>query len=102
MRGYECYHTSHPDDTTKGGAAILVKNTIKHQKPKFATEWLQVSTIKMYTGEHKYIVSAIYSPPKHNIKKDEYTIFLKSLGNYFIVGGDFNAKHNYFGSRLTN
>ncbi|KMQ84691.1 rna-directed dna polymerase from mobile element jockey-like protein [Lasius niger] len=103
IRGYECYHTPHPDDIAKGGAAILVRNTIKHQEePKFATEWLQAATIKIHTGEHKYTVSAIYSPPKFNIKKDEYTIFLKSLDNYFIVGGDFNAKHNYFGSRLTN
>lgn len=29
-------------------------------------------------------------------------MFLRTLGNYFIAGGDFNAKHHFFGSRLTS
>ena len=103
MRGYKGYHTPHPDNIAKGGAAILIKDTIKHcGEPKFESEMIQASTIKIYTAGHKCVVSAIYSPPKHNIKKEEYAIFLKSLGNYFIAGGDFNAKHHFFGSRLTN
>jgi len=41
------------------------------------------------------IVSAIYSPPKHAIDKDEYLNYFSSLGHRFIVGGDYNAKHLY-------
>lgn len=63
---------------------------------------MQAASIKIFSANHKYVVSTIYSPPKHNIKKDEYIKFLKTLGNYFIVRGDFNAKFYYFGSRLTN
>lgn len=52
----------------------------------------------------EYAISAAYTLPKHNIKKDEYTMFLKPLGNYFIGnyfnGGDFNAKYTFFGSKL--
>lgn len=29
-------------------------------------------------------------------------MFLNTLGNYFIAGGDYNAKHSFFGSRITN
>lgn len=103
MRDFKSYHTPHPDNTAKGGAAILIRDTIKnHEELKFETAWLQAATIKIYTAEHKYTVSAIYSPPKYNVKKENYIKFFRTLGNYFIVGGDFNAKHNFYGSRLTN
>jgi hypothetical protein len=46
--------------------------------------------------------SAIYSPPKHNNKYEGYDRFFTTLGNRFIAGGDFNAKHTFWGSRLTN
>lgn len=78
-----------------------MKDTTKHYKEqKFIIEWLQTVTIKVHLEGHEYAILAAYSPPKHNIKKDEYTMFLKSLSNYFIIGGDFNAKHRFFGSRL--
>lgn len=38
--------------------------------------------------------------PKFNNKETEYTHFLSSLGHRFIDGGDYNAKHTYWGSRL--
>jgi len=47
-------------------------------------------------------ISAIYCPPKHNNKYEDYDHFFKTLGNRFLVGGDFNAKHTFWGSRLTN
>jgi hypothetical protein len=46
--------------------------------------------------------SAIYCPPKHNNKYEDYDRFFKTLGNRFIAGGDYNAKHTSWGSRLTN
>lgn len=44
-------------------------------------------------------VTAVYSPPKHNIKKEQYEQFFKTLGNRFIAGGDYNTKHPWWGSR---
>jgi len=49
----------------------------------------------------RFSFAAIYSPPRHNISTDEYKDFLQTLGNRFIVGGDWNAKHTQWGSRLT-
>jgi hypothetical protein len=46
-------------------------------------------------------ISAAYLPPRHNIKQEHLTAFFTSLGRRFIVGGDFNAKHTVWGSRLT-
>jgi hypothetical protein len=46
-------------------------------------------------------VAGLYCPPKHPLNKYEYLEFLGHLGKRFIVGGDFNAKNTYWGSRLT-
>jgi len=46
-------------------------------------------------------VTAVYSPPKHNIKTLDYEYFFNTLGQHFITGGDYNAKHTYWGSRTT-
>jgi len=45
-------------------------------------------------------ISAIYSPPRHTIKREHYISFFKTLSNRFIAAGDYNAKYTYWGSRL--
>jgi len=40
-----------------------------------------------------FTVTAIYSPPRHAISSEEYTSFLRTQGNKFIVGVDWNAKN---------
>jgi len=47
-------------------------------------------------------ISALYSPPKHAIKSEQYTKFLEDLGNRFIASGDYNAKYTQWVSRLTS
>ena len=50
----------------------------------------------------KTTISAIYCPPKHNNKYEDNDHFFKTVGNSFLVGEDFNAKHTFWGSRLTD
>lgn len=45
-------------------------------------------------------MSAIYCPPKHKITEQQFHEFFESLGNRFISGGDYNAKHHHWGSRV--
>jgi len=45
-------------------------------------------------------ISATYSLPKHTIRKEQYIAFSETLGNRFIVAGDYNAKHTHWESRL--
>lgn len=101
--GYQVYHTVHPDNTARGGSAVIVNNSIQHyEEEKYETKEIQATTINVVTkNHHRITVSAIYCPPRHNLKRDEYIIFLKRLGEKFIIGGDFNAKHTHWGSRLT-
>jgi hypothetical protein len=47
-------------------------------------------------------ISALYCPPRQTIKKEQYNAFINSLGHRFLAVCDFNAKHQYWGSRLIN
>jgi endonuclease/exonuclease/phosphatase (EEP) superfamily protein YafD len=44
----------------------------------------------------------MYSPPRHNLQIEDYLNLLQSFYGKFILGGDFNSKNTYWGSRLTN
>jgi len=73
---------------------LIIKSDIKHYKiGKFQREFLQAASI-MVKNQNGYItISALYSPPKHTIKKKQYIAFFKTLDNRFIVARDYNAKH---------
>lgn len=103
MRGYQMYHTIHPLNSARGGAAVIVKNSISHyEESGVQTEEFQVTAIKIKTkvNKHGITIAALYCPPRHSLKKEDYSACLQSLGSRFVVGGDFNAKHTYWGSRL--
>ena len=48
----------------------------------------------------KLTLSAVFCPPKHRIIKQQFSSYFKTLGSRFIAGGEYNAKHTYWGSRL--
>jgi exonuclease III len=102
FKGYVVYHTPHPDNSARGGSAIIVKESFKHfEETKFSTREIQATLIMVHTQSYPLLVAGLYSPPRHIIKKKFYSELFKTLGNRFIVGGDWNAKHKYWGSRLT-
>jgi len=99
---YYTYYTTHPDGTAHGGTAILVKNKIKHyQVSPYRKEEIQATCIILEVRYTSITIAAVYCPPKDNIKEDHFINFIKTLGNRFIAGGDYNAKHVFWGSRLT-
>ena len=103
INGYEIYSTNHPAGTARGGSAIILKNSLKHELlNQYKTDFIQATTISVSNNQGPISISAIYCPPRHSIKRDQYDVFFKSLGPRFIVGGDFNAKHPLWGSRTTN
>lgn len=99
---YVIYHTEHPDGNAHGGTAIIIRQTIVHHElPKYEMDFLQATTVQVNKLNNPLIISAVYCPPRHNIKKQHLEPFFGSLGQTFITGGDFNAKHVSWGSRLT-
>ena len=89
IRGYVIYHTNHPADKAQGGSAVIIKDCIKHHEEiKIELETMQVTTIKVQAKNKKFNVSAIYCPPRHNLKKNNYLDLFKTLGDKFIIGGE--------------
>lgn len=102
IRGYSIYRADHPADKARGGAAVIIKEGIKHHEEiKIEAEMMQVATIVVFIKRKEFKLSAIYCPPRYNMKKENYLHLFKALGNTFIIGGDFNAKNTFWGSRLT-
>lgn len=99
---YTVYDTKHPAGRAHGGSAIIIRRNIKHHElPKFQTEHIQATNVSIQDWNGPLTVSAVYCPPRHNIHKEQFKGFFNTLGRRFIAGGDFNAKHQMWGSRLT-
>lgn len=41
------------------------------------------------------------TPPKHTVSEEQFNEYFLGLGSRFIAGGNWNAKHQHWGSRLT-
>ncbi|KAL4148240.1 hypothetical protein QTP88_002521 [Uroleucon formosanum] len=64
--------------------------------------YLQAANIKIKINHLNVTISSAYFPPGQQITEPKLKSFIQSLGNFFIIGGDFNAKHTQWGSRYTN
>jgi len=102
IRDYRLFTCNHPSGSAHGGTAIYIKKGLQHHEAKaHCTEAIQaaVITARLHCGTDVHI-AAIYCPPKHQINADEYEEFFTQLGNKWIAGGDYNAKHHLWGSRI--
>jgi hypothetical protein len=45
-------------------------------------------------------ILTLYLPPKYTVKQEQLKNVYNTLGHWFIPGGDYNAKHTDWGSRL--
>ena len=93
---------NHPDETTHEGTAILIKHTITYyEQLKYATAAIQATSIRVKGLLYEITVAAVYCPPRHNLKKENFEAFFLILGPKFLAGGDYNGKHVQWGPRLT-
>lgn len=98
---YAVYCSNHPDNTAHGGSAVIIKNTIKHYVlPEIQMDYLQAASIVVEDSSGPLTLSAVYFPPRFNVTEQNFEQFFNGLGNKFLSGGDYNAKHQEWGSRL--
>lgn len=71
------------------------------QLVKYQHAHQHASTINVKFLPYNLTLSAVYCPPRHNIKQNDFEEFLQTLGPKFVVGGGYNSKHTTFGSLLT-
>lgn len=104
IRGYNVYRADHPLNRSQGGAAVVVKSNIQHyvatvQPP---TTQIQAAGVTITLQNITITISAVYCPPRFNLTKDTFDALFSSFGPLFVAGGDYNAKHIQWGSRITN
>lgn len=98
---YFVYNTPRPDGKPYGGSAIIIRRKIRHHElNEYKKSYIQATSIQLEERIGNLVISAVYCPPKHRISSDLFTNYFKTLGNRFIAGGDYNAKHTRWGSRL--
>jgi hypothetical protein len=94
---YSVYHTNHP----AGTSAILIKSSIQHSLLHgFCSPSIQALTISVIDPSGPLTISAVYFPPNPTITLDHLESYYYSLDQRFLSGGDYNAKHPAWGSRL--
>lgn len=101
--GYKVHHSPHPGNQAHGGSAIFIKNYLKYNEDlNIQKDETQLTVLNITSTKQNFKIGAVYFPPKHNLKEEDYTLVFQHLGDRFILGGDFNAKHFLWGSRLHN
>lgn len=99
IRGYKVYNSARPDLPGKGGSAVIIKENIKHHEDaKYETVEIQATAVIIQMKSKDIAIAAIYCPAGKAQKEEHYIHLFRSLGDRFIIGGDFNAKHTYWGS----
>lgn len=103
IQGYTIYTTNHPAGTARGGTAVIIKNNIKHEPLQdYCKAFIQSTAISILSKHGPINIASIYCPPSCKITKEQFKHYFSSLGPTFLVGGDFNAKNQQWGSRLRN
>jgi hypothetical protein len=101
LSDYTDYHMNHPARTARGGTAIITKNCIKyHQLNRYSQDFLQAISVSMEDSDGLLTNLAVYLPPRHTVKQEQFEDFYNTLGRIFIAGGKYNVKHTDWGSRL--
>ena len=95
VANYALYNTNHPDGTAHGGAAILIRQNIKHYETRaFAQDNIQDTSVTVRGHRDELTLTAVYFAPKHNNNKSQhYENVFKTLYSKFIATGDYNAKN---------
>ena len=101
IQGYNFYYTQDPSWKAHGGTGIIIKSSIKHYElPSFQKDYLQATSVAIEDCHGTITTSAVYCPPRHSFAKQNFDSLFDALGNRFIAGRNYNAKHTQWGSRL--
>lgn len=102
LKNYKVYNAFCPGNTARGGSSLIIKSTIDHfELGKIEEIDLQMTMVQLNSTKQKINIGVLYCSPTCSIKKDVFKSLLLKLGDRFILGGDFNAKHLDWGSRVT-
>ncbi|KAM8718918.1 hypothetical protein ACLKA7_011596 [Drosophila subpalustris] len=92
--------TNHPSDVGRGGAAIIIRSNLIHHPLSFKSQ-ANAQAVAISLGNNSELtIAAIYLKPggrQDTIDDAQLLDIFLGLGPRFIIGGDFNAKHGFWG-----
>jgi exonuclease III len=73
LPNYADYHTNHPAETVRGGAAIIIiNNSIKHlQLNSYSQNFLQATRVSVEDSVILLTISSVYLPPRYTVKQEQ-------------------------------
>lgn len=101
--GYLTYHCDHSDGSAHAGLAILLKSNIKHTKiSSYQNKCIQAINIALTLNHIPTTISSVYFLPGTKISTDDLSHNFSSLGYHFLISGDFNSTHSWWGFSSPN
>ena len=99
--GFSTILANHPHNKAYGGSAIIIKNALNHTSYQaVVTDAYQIAIVEIPFMASNLKIGSVYCRPRFNLKEADYDNIISIFDDMFIVGGDFNAKHTMWGSRL--
>ncbi len=100
--GYSFYCCNHPSNNARGGSLVMVKNSIEHHdRGMYVTNGIQASVVTVKLRNSQVNIGGLYCPPGIALRQEDFEDLFATLGDRWIIGGDLNAKHPSWGSRIT-
>ncbi len=87
--------------TAHGGVTTIVSNNIYSVRLPIQTT-LQIVAIRAHFGHQATTIVNVYLPPNEPIPEADFLKVFNQLPPPFIVLGDFNGHHTYWGATRTN
>ncbi|KAM8711564.1 hypothetical protein ACLKA7_012132 [Drosophila subpalustris] len=92
--------TNHPSDVGRGDAAIIIRSNLIHHPLSFTSQ-ANAQAVTISLGNNSELtIAAIYLKPggrQDTIDDAQLLDIFLGLGPRFIIGGDFNARHGFWG-----
>lgn len=102
LYGFDVYTANHPDGAPRGGAAILINRKIRHVPIEpIVSNRVQLAGALIQTDLGEFLIGAIYCPPGYSWTATDFDdILLATNSTRYLIGGDWNAKHAWWGSQI--
>jgi retron-type reverse transcriptase len=101
IRGFVLYRSDR-DRGPGGGTAIYLRNATPHYQITLPVlQSLEATAVRVETANGPLTIISCYHPPRILLRENDITEILDT-GTSVIAAGDFNAKHQAWGSRVAN
>jgi exonuclease III len=98
--GYNYLQANHPDDLAHAGAALLISTKIPHSHfPPKSNQHMQIVATSININSISTSIASAYFPPGSPFSTQDLSLFLQTLNHTYVIGADFNTKHETWGCR---